>query len=154
MKDGRSGSTLLGVLLFLPLVRLDVYLRPKVQEPVKSKQASKKLTLAFFVMLIGTTAVSIVVFTNYTTGSAEFKDQARSTTGMTAAEAVAVMGKPFRTLTGAEYTSEFRSGFVRSYEPDPPRVDADIVLAYHYSISMALLFIKDGVVVDVYYGET
>ena len=105
-------------------------------------------------MLIGVIAVGIVVFTNYATGSAKFKDQARSTFGMTAAEAVAVMGEPLRTLTGAEYTSEYRSGFVRSYEPDPPRVDADIVLAYHYSISMALLFIKDGVVIEVYYGET
>ena len=105
-------------------------------------------------MLIGVIAVGIVVFTNYATGSAKFKDQARSTFGMTAAEAVAVMGEPLRTLTGAEYTSEFRSGFASSHEPDPPRVDADIVLQFYYVVWLALLFIKDDVVFEVYIGGT
>ena len=125
-----------------------------VLKPVTSKQLSTKLTVALVVVTVGFVVVAVVVCTNFIAGFGEFEEQANSTLGMTAAEAIAVMGDPSRTFGGSEYLSDHQAGIAKRYAPDPPVIEVDIVLRFYYVNSMALLFIKDGVVVDVYYGET
>ena len=117
-------------------------------------QPSPKLIVALVVVAVGLVVVAVAIFTHFIAGFGEFEERANSTFGMTAAEAITVMGDPSRTFSGAEYLSDHQAGIAATYAPDPPVVEVDIVLAFRYENSMALLFIKDGAVIEVYYGAT
>lgn len=112
--------------------------------------------VALLILVVAT--VCIVTYTAYTfskafAGFSEFEQRAKSTIGMTRLESIEVMGDPIRIMTGAEYAAE-REAIGESYAPNPPEVDADSVLRFGYMNSMALIYIENGMVTEVYVGAT
>ena len=67
--------------------------------------------------------------------------------------AIQAMGQPDRTYTSAEYRA-VQPDIAASYNPDPPDIRADRVLEYGEGVRILLLFVDEGVVVQIYTGAT
>lgn len=112
--------------------------------------------VALIVLVVAT--VFIVTYTAYTfsrafAGYSEFEQRAMSTVGMTRLESIEIMGEPIRILTGDDYSAE-RKAIGEVYAPNPPAVEADFVLRFGYMNSMALIYIENDMVTEVYVGAT
>jgi len=76
------------------------------------------------------------------------------TVGLSKQEVVGRFGPAEKTYSYSKYADSHQKDIAHSFEPDPPNADCDEVLQYSELATMALFFVKDGVVVKTYSGGT
>lgn len=83
----------------------------------------------------------------------QFEKTVLAQKGRSIEAAMKTLGKPFRTMGFGQYKAHLPS-YADSLWPDPPLVQCDQVYQYQEVATVGFLFVRNGIVVEIYVGGT
>lgn len=105
-------------------------------------------------VLISLAIGGLVFYFLFVAPQIRFQTTTKSMMGKSRQDVLKEMGQPKASYSYKTYHDERHSTVVAGYEPDPPLIECDEVLEYSEMATLALIFVKNDIVIGTYSGGT